>query len=77
MLELDSLEDCLAGNEDWLIMLHPMPQEEERPPTPPLDVKYYTRPDGQQLSVQLVTTHPLWVRRHPAQAPITFSYRLF
>lgn len=37
-------------------------QEEERPPTPPLDIKYYTRPDGQQLAIQLVTTHPLWVR---------------
>lgn len=40
-------------------------QEEERQPTPPPDIKYYTRPNGQELSVQLVTTHPLWVR--PAQ----------
>lgn len=34
--------------------------EEERPPTPPPAIKYYTRPTGEQLSVQLVTTHPLW-----------------
>lgn len=44
-------------------------QEEERPPTPPPDIKYYTRPNGQQLSVQLVTTHPLWVYAYPS---ITF-----
>jgi hypothetical protein len=36
-------------------------QEEERPTTPPLDVKHYTRPNGEQLSVQLVSKHPLWV----------------
>ncbi|KAK9899677.1 hypothetical protein P389DRAFT_2672 [Cystobasidium minutum MCA 4210] len=34
--------------------------EEERPPPPPPDIKYYTRPNGQELSIQLVTTHPLW-----------------
>merc|ERR1711939_159451 len=34
--------------------------EEERPASPPPDVKYYTRPNGQSVSIQLVNKHPLW-----------------
>ncbi|KAL7009350.1 Protein N-terminal and lysine N-methyltransferase efm7 [Cystobasidiomycetes sp. EMM_F5] len=34
--------------------------EQIRPPSPPNDVSYYTRPDGARLAIRLVNKHPLW-----------------